>query len=427
MQIRKTTRGDLLTLSVDGILDNESTGFFRETIDESIRGGWHRILLDLQNVPYLSSAGIGALLEARKKIEQLHGFFGVCQLAADVEQILHQTRVLNLLKCDPETITATAVPGTRTLHLSPRMSFDELASYELYDQQPKAPLKLELWGDSSRIQNGVFTEQDCHSVDFANDRFGFGLGAIGPNFEASRQRFGEFLAAGGGVGQSSKSHHGLPDYLVAQEDFVPRVQILCGCRFGGDFSELIRFEARQPDAPLPLSSLLSQALDVTRSDAAAIVVLAECAGLVGAKLKRSPVDPVTEGKDRFQFPEIRDWLSYCSEQGHRHSLVLTVGLVCRDSKRSEFPVLAPFLHPLTAETGLAGHFHAAAFPYRPLKKRTLDLSSLVEELFVSGNLQDVLHLISDRRPVIGAGESSFLTGGCWVAPLNSSTKMEVVR
>ncbi|MEI6338932.1 MAG: anti-sigma factor antagonist, partial [Verrucomicrobiota bacterium] len=80
--------------------------------------------------------------------------------------------------------------------------------------------------------------------------------------------------------------------------------------------------------------------------------------------------------------------------------------------------LAPLLRPLGAN--LLGHFHAACFPYRPLQKGRIDLQPSVAGLFEGFNLQAVLHLLSDPREFIGAGESEFLRGALWIAPVLDS-------
>jgi hypothetical protein len=72
---------------------------------------------------------------------------------------------------------------------------------------------------------------------------------------------------------------------------------------------------------------------------------------------------------------------------------------------------------------LLGHFHAAVFPFQPFKKRKLDLNESVGSLFSSGQLQAVMHLLNDDRPISGAGDSEFVRGACWIGPLTNSTPL----
>ncbi len=65
----------------------------------------------------------------------------------------------------------------------------------------------------------------------------------------------------------------------------------------------------------------------------------------------------------------------------------------------------------------AGHFHAAAFSYRPLQKGALDVKTTVSTLFEAETLQGVLHLLNDDREIAGAGQSEFVRGACWIGPI----------
>ena len=68
---------------------------------------------------------------------------------------------------------------------------------------------------------------------------------------------------------------------------------------------------------------------------------------------------------------------------------------------------------------MTGHFHAATFPYRPLRKGRIDLRESVQVMFEAGTVQSVLHLLNDDREIVGGGESAFVRGACWVSALSA--------
>jgi hypothetical protein len=80
--------------------------------------------------------------------------------------------------------------------------------------------------------------------------------------------------------------------------------------------------------------------------------------------------------------------------------------------------LTPVLRPLGSKPNLIGHFHAAAFTYRPVQKGEINLQETVRSLFKTQSLQGVLHLLSDDRSIHGAGESEFLCGAFWAGPIS---------
>ena len=169
------------------------------------------------------------------------------------------------------------------------------------------------------------------------------------------------------------------------------------------------------DSPVALGKLAEAALSQGEADTVGVVLIGETAGLVGTALRRSPVGISEGGLDVFAPSQARDWLSLTSEPVHARSTALVVGVAtCRPTS-----TVAPFVRSLsyTGQGKLHGHFHAAVVPYRPLPRGALDLARTVRLLFEPGRVENVLHLLSDSRPIVGAGESSFTRGVLWVVPL----------
>jgi hypothetical protein len=84
-----------------------------------------------------------------------------------------------------------------------------------------------------------------------------------------------------------------------------------------------------------------------------------------------------------------------------------------------WPALAPFLRPLDGGPGPVGHFHTALFPHRPIQRGFLELAATAHGMFQSQAISSVLHLLNDRRPITGAGETTFVRGACWIAAIDS--------
>jgi anti-anti-sigma factor len=418
MQIHEKSEGDLLELTVTGVLDNESSMHFRKAIDDHVRDGWHRILVHMQGVSYISSAGVGALVSAKKRLAQLEGLFGICGLTPEVERVLSLVRVLDGLVCDPQQARASVSVGDYTRSLSVRIARADGLDLEVYTLEGNHSLACQVMGDPRPIFESTFTEQNCRTVEFSDQSFALGLGALGGDFGSACPRFGEFLAVAGAVTHSAQSRPGLPDYSQSQGEFTPRAQVLYGIQCEGGFSHLIRFHPVEADEPVGLSAIVAQCLRQSGWSLAGVVILAESAGLLGVHLRRSPAAASVSEVQRFRFPELREWLSFSPERVYSRHLTLIVGVAKTAGMDQSSPSLDAMLRPIDADGDLCGHFHAAVFPYHPLKKRTLDLYASVRLLFQSGSIQDVLHLVRDDRPIVGAGESELLGGACWVSPIS---------
>jgi len=132
-------------------------------------------------------------------------------------------------------------------------------------------------------------------------------------------------------------------------------------------------------------------------------------------LRRSPA--LGAKQPLFTHPHVREWVSFTPERAYPRGLALVVGVAARGAQ----PALSPLLRPLRGSAGAAGHFHAAAFSYRPLQKGAVELAPTVATLFEAETLQGVLHLLTDDRDRAGAGQSEFVRGACWIGPIASVT------
>jgi hypothetical protein len=276
---------------------------------------------------------------------------------------------------------------------------------------------LDLIGDATRLFDRGYDETDDRVWRALPNRVAIGLGALGPNFEACRGRFGEFVGASGVSAYRPSAGAGQPDFEQAAGAFVPEVHLLYGLSFSvTERATLVRFESQsEPEnGASALSDLAHAALSLEQRETVGVVIIGETAGLVGTALRRSPVG-MPPGLDVFAHSHAREWLSLTSEPEHAHSTALVVGV----ATNAKVPSLAPFVRPLSgsAPPELKGHFHAAVVPYRPLPRRLFDLAPAVQLLFEPGRVENVLHLLADSRPIVGAGESTFTRGVFWVVPL----------
>ena len=398
MEIARRLDGDVLVLELAGRLDARWSDHVAASIETALRDGRHQLRLDLAHVDYISSAGIRVLIRYSQQLRRIGGSFGISQPAQPVVEVLEMAGVLGLLE--------VAAPADRASGTSVERSFGR---FELYPLTPGARARCQVVGDPSTFERG-FTAADCQRIAYPEGSFGLGLGALGRSFADCQGRFGEFLAVAGSATYLPTDGTHTPDFLLAEQALVPELHVLYGARCQGDFAQLARFETDPELGAVPLSQLVVTSLELADAQAAGLVILADATGLLGAALRRSPVQAV--GAPSLAFPEIRSWLSFTSERAFPNCLALVVGLAAREAPRG----LEALLRPL-GKSGLLGHFHAAAFSYRPLPQGRLELQETVRELFEEQTLQGLLHLLGDDRELVGVGESEFTRGACWIAPL----------
>jgi anti-anti-sigma factor len=412
MEISRLHSGDSLELVVKGRLDAYWADALTKELERAVRGGDHHVRLNLAGVTYISSIGIRVLVQFYQQLQGIQGSFVVSSPSEPVKKVLEMSGLGRLLAASAATAAAApaAVPETG------RRIEKQDAVYEVFEVSSGASLRCQLLGDPGLLEGCRFDAAHSRTAHFPASTLAVGLGAFGHDFEECRSRFGEFLALGGAAAYQPTDGSNVADYLVAEGSFVPELQVLYAAVCEGTFSHLLRFEARAETGGLRLSSLARTALEITGGNAAGLAMVAESAGLLGAALRQSPARGSAEGAP-FRHPEIRQWLSFSPERTHKRALAAVAGL----ATASPDGPLAALVRPLGNGAGVAGHFHAAAFSYRPLQKGRLELALAVQSLFQAETLQGVLHLLADQREAAGAVESEFVRGACWVAPVSQIT------
>jgi anti-anti-sigma factor len=423
MEITKQLRGETVELKIQGRVDGYWADHLAAAVDQEIRQGSHNIQLDLSQVAFLSSAGIGTLVRLYKDLKSIQGCFAVSNCSRTVLKVLQLSMLEDILVAKVAGVPSTTDARPVEAPAAPGKIERPEAIYELYALTPEAKLDCQQIGEPGPLETCGLDKEHCRTLQFSDSTFAIGLGALGDDFEDCKHRFGEFIVAGGAVAYLPTDGTNVPDFLLSHGASTPEVKVCYGVACHGanqqPFRSLVRFEAKG-GVPITLTSLLESCLEVAESEEIGIVMIAEAAGLIGAALRRSPINAAA-GQSPFEFPRIRDWLSFTAEPAYANRVALVAGIAVRGRSDSLAPLVRPF--PTTSGPPLAGHFHAAAFSYRPVQRGQIDLKASIKALFEGQALEGILHLFTDDRTISGAGESEFLRGACWMAPI-SATKAE---
>lgn len=415
MEIMAEISGEVRKLKVKGRLDGYWADHLAKALEEEIHRGSHHLLLDLSEVVFLSSAGIRVLVRYYKQLKEIRGSLQVSEASDPVRKVLEISRLTGILLAGESTAAVVTAPAGPAAPAAPSPSLHmELhgAAFDVFPCNLGAKLKYRLMGEPEFLRGCRFRKEQCRTVQFPESTFGLGLGALGDSFEECRGRFGEFIAVAGTVTYLPTDGTNVPDYLVAVGSSLPDVQVCYALSCQDPFARLARFEAKNETGAVTLTQLAEAALEIAGADQVGMVMVAESAGLIGAALRRPPTAEATKNAP-FGFPHVREWLSFTAEPAFTRSLALVVGVAAR----GDGGALTPILRPLNPGAELAGHFHAAAFTYRPLQKGEIELNKTVKSLFETQTLQGVLHLLGDDRAIAGAGQSQLVRGACWLAPL----------
>lgn len=403
LTIDRHDRGEGVELAVTGRLDAETATELARAVAEELRRGHHEIGLDLDGVGFLSSAGIRVLFETHRAAKAAGGSCLIRTASETIRKVLDLTRLTPILMAGgggAAVAAAASRPASAALH-APGLTLMGL------EQPTGGPLHGLL---VAAAEPGAAAPAK-HA--FPRHAFGLGLGALADD-AAVTTRAGELLAACGAVFHRPPHPFATVDYLVAAGDLVPEARLASGLLWHGLPSGRAGFESAADAPAVALEDLAAAALEQSSADVVALVAAGEIHGLVGAELIR-PLAEAT-ATDRPGLPD-RDtagrWLSFSREPVHARRTALVVGVATRGLPASP---LDAFVRPL-GRGDLHGHFHAAVFPLRPLRRSAVDLAATVADLAGSEPLA-VMHLLTDPEPVLGSGRPELVRGGLWFAPLD---------
>ncbi|MCF8358264.1 MAG: STAS domain-containing protein [Prolixibacteraceae bacterium] len=407
LEIVHQLNGNELIFTCKGRLDANQSVHLNDYVDRMVREGHYHIVLDMSGIEYISSAGIRSLVTQYKNLKTVNGYFYIAAMSENVNQVLSMVGMLDMLAQPPAKKDASEEVPAKPEHITVGNTH-----FSLIPVDKPGETDLYLYGNPKLIKESAYKNSDARKLDSGADKFAVGLGAIGDSFDECKSRFGEYIMFGKNIAYLPADGSGKPDYMVSSGKLVASLVELYGVHFEGNFSHLVRFDPQKSGATIGLSQLISAINELTGLKKFAVVMLAESGGLIGTSLNASPVD----GKKIFSFPEVKNTVNFTTEPAHNRMLTLSVGYFTSEPGKED----SAFVKNIQPGTPFFGHIHSAVFPYTPLKKTAIDLDETIGFLFNSSELNDILHLTNDTRDIVGLGESHFVQGFCWVAPVEST-------
>ena len=416
-----------IELAVKGRIDAETGVELEHAVAEELRRGHHAIRLDCTAVSFLSSAGIRVLFNVHRAAKTAGARCLIGAASEPVARVLELTRLAPILResrpqeSQPQESLGTGGRGqTPSGDAAPaavgHATSDTRAGRILFvglELPGSGGLKGDVVGASAAAMLGSGLGRLDDTPSRPVPRHAFGLGLAGLADDALATIAGEMLAACGAVFHRAPQPFATVDYSLGEGSLVPTVRLASGLIWEGLPRGRAGFEPADDEPAVRFDELAAALLEQSQADCLALVVVAEVHGIVGVELIRPLAEATATDNPRSRDPAVAArWLSFSREPVHARHTALVVGVVTRGNPAGP---LDEFVRPLGPD-GPSGHAHAAIFPLRPLKRGAVDLAATVADLAASEPLA-VMHLLGDPQPVLGNGQSDFVRGCCWFAPL----------
>lgn len=379
-----------------GRVDSSAADPLVAQVAEALREGPEELALEMAEVAFVSSAGIGAILRSQADAKRAGVRFRVTSMSEAVRGVFRLARIEPLLAGE-----ATAAAPARTA-----ASANRTVTYDDWNGRFR-PL------DATATATARVVGRE--TVSLGPRDLALGIGCLGDASQLAEldRRGGETLAVGR-VAASLPTDTDLIDFLAAADGVGCPVSFAEGLAVHGPMRWAIDLTEVRPSG-VGLASLAGECLDLCRADAVAIVAAAEIAGAVGAFLRVPP------GAAR---DSIRERLAFTTEPMHENDTIVLAGVVARAPVPGRPQAAAPTpleraLRPMG--NGLLGHFHALAMSYRPIPIEPADPAPLVASLVTEQRPLGLYHLVHDDRRG-GAGETRLRRGTVFCVPIAAGAR-----
>ena len=231
VEISRRYSRDTVELSVAGRLDGYWSDHLASALDEEIRHGRHHVLLDLSEVVFLSSAGIGVLVKSYNDLDSIQGSLSIWKASERVRKVIEICGLDQMLLAKEEVIQDVITDERVQPSIAPETvpQIERAGTiFDVYELESGAGLTCRILGDATLLEGFRFRQENCGSMDFPDSSFAIGLGALGENFDECRSRFGEFIAVAGAVAYQPTDGTNVPDHLIAAGKSLSHVQVCYG-------------------------------------------------------------------------------------------------------------------------------------------------------------------------------------------------------
>jgi anti-anti-sigma factor len=107
-------KDDTLVLRPSTSLDNNNAHLMEKAISSAQAGGYKFIIIDMTDLEFLSSAGVGSILGSVVKSHEMQGDIILCNVKDNILRVLEVLDLADLLTIRPTEKEALALCGTES-------------------------------------------------------------------------------------------------------------------------------------------------------------------------------------------------------------------------------------------------------------------------------------------------------------------------
>lgn len=111
MAIRSTRNNGILLLFPEGRIDSIEAPEFQNDVQAAVGADDKAVVMDLEQLTYISSAGLRTILESIRQVEQQGGKLAICSLSGHVQDVFRISgfdRVVSIYPSQEEAVRSVS-------------------------------------------------------------------------------------------------------------------------------------------------------------------------------------------------------------------------------------------------------------------------------------------------------------------------------
>jgi len=396
--------GSVSLLRLDGRLDAHGA----DLAEPAFQAIDHKsaVVIDLEKVPYLSSAGIRLFVALQKDLQSQGGRLVLAAVQPYCRDVLRVSGLDQFF-----TIEETAAQAFGELGES-CTAYTRPAGRFVYHAGAKPFGSIEVLGHIGNVLASRVTPELMAGKKFSSKEYSIGLGALGPSDEDVLPLLGEMITIGGTMVWLPTDGNDTPDFLVPRQD-SDSVLIRTGFNvsLAGEFNEYVEFEAAT-DKGVTLAEIYETLMSLARErrpefrGAIGLAMRAEVGELYGCGVVKSPIaaNAPANGKLITDPENYETWFEYDKTPRLRDVSALICGIGVDLSADlsvfdAEYLNAAFYLNPGNQDaSGVKLHNHGVCFRPFPLGEKPWSLEREIGSIVTEGDFVDMRHLF-DRTTI----------------------------
>src|SRR5262249_43680059 len=174
MEIVRKEAGGWIELHVKGRLDSYWSNDLKKTFTELIHQGSHHLRVNLSEVTYLSSAGLGVLIACFKQLQEIRGKLAIVNASEAVKEVFAVTKIDLLLARTEARARGSDQNAGRTAMYYERGTM----TLGVFPVAGGTALQCKLIGDPGLLRGGRFAESNCQKISLSPATLAVGVGAL---------------------------------------------------------------------------------------------------------------------------------------------------------------------------------------------------------------------------------------------------------